>query len=470
MSYRTHLEELARALGQLLALPAPAVPLGERRIIRAYRDDIVDALASIHRQLLPAARLPPGADRVRDLGHDPVAVLGVLLTRQLRATYADLPPSDRAQYQPSTAAGRHWQAAARHGLLADAAAGLLRPGWDDDPAAGWQAVADLADISEAFAVADLDRPTSTERTVADVSLCTGLRITAAQCATLARQGPLTGSAALGENTPPPPRPVAVSRPEQLDDAQHRLAQMLLAAGPCLDPDMLTHVATGQARAHLSAAHLLHTAVRHDPARAAALTAAADALQTRAGNLAAIAAAAQQTRTLHRGGARAVRQTGEMMRELRQLTERLTPGHAAALAPHVLTWAARGEQVVTALAGHVQRGVTDGQYLVSRPPELDRRLPETSWMRGHLARQTPPLLTATAAAAEQERHLGTAVRAAADTLNLPAAPPPPPTSTRAALRQQLDDRTPTRPHRPGDPTPAIYGGQRPAGTVNRAPAR
>jgi hypothetical protein len=462
VSYNDHVSDLARALARLVAAPQPPPPPADLPLVAAYRSDVVDALSGLHRRLFPAASTVAGLglDRARDIEREPVRALGTLLAQHPRGGPADLSPSERLERTPQTWAARQWRAAAQHALLATDAASRLAPSWDADPDTAWQAAADLADITEAFAVADNDLAAAHAAypdqagALPSASAYTGLRVAAAECAQLARRGPLTQLDAPNTGPPTPAHPMVVRGLADLADAQHRLARMVRDSDPGIAPEMLAQVATGQARAHLSAERILHAAGEHDRAHANDYREAASALRARARNFAAIADSCGRVRSLHRGPLGPAHQTGEIMRALHRVDETLTAERGAAAAPYVLAWAARGEDVISAIDRITRQAVHAGDYLI--PSDYpDRQAERPAWVPARMLTARPQLLDDTTIAAERERGISAAITGVLERTSGTAAA----AKARAAaaadeLRAALAGRPPARPTRPGDPMPAF----------------
>lgn len=283
---------------------------------------------------------------------------------------------------------------------------------------------------------------------------------------MARSGPLQRIDDPDTTARPPARPMAVTSAADLEPAQRRLAVIMADSDPPATA-LLRHVATGQARAHLSAAQLLHAAAKDDATHAADYHGAADALHTRARDLTDIASSCRAVESLAgRGDLRAVQQTSEIMRELQRM-ERDPAGELAPHTPrHLLAWARRGSDVVAAIDNAVARGLQTGQYLAANP--LDRRdLGDTRWVPARLLADPPPLLSATSRAAERDlanrRTIAQAVTAVGGLTRLRTADMA--TQAFGELRRALAERTLTRPPRPGDPAPG-FSPTRPAGAPRR----
>jgi len=458
VSYNDHVSDLARALARLVATPQPTPP-ADLPLIAAYRDDVVNALSDLHRRLFPSVAIGdgPGGDRARNIEREPVRALGALLAQHPRGGPASLSPTERLERTPQTWVTGQWRSAAQHALLAVDAAARLSSDWDADPDTAWQAVADLADITAAFAVADNDLagtyPDHAEG-LSPTAAYSGLRLAAAECAQLARRGPLTQLAATDTGPPPPAYPMVVRGPIDLAEAQHRLARMIRDSDPGIAPETLAQVATGQARAHLSAERILHAASEHDPSHTDDYRAAAAALRARANGFAEIAESCGRVRSLHRGPLNPPHQTGEIMRALRRVDDTLTPERGAAAAPYVLAWAARGEDVITAIDNMTREAVNAGDYLVAS--DYKNRLAERpAWVPAHVVTGPPQLLDDTTMAAERERGISAALTGILDRTSGTAAA----AQARAAaaadeVRSALAGRPRVRPVRPGEPIPAF----------------
>lgn len=460
--YQQELAGLGAALARVLLTPPPArLPAGEPARLLADRRDVLTSLTGLHRAL---ARDAPGrattaaeAVDVADLERDPVGTLGVLLRRYPSGPPAARSPTGRVLQTPATPAGQAWRAAAGQALTAAAAAERLDPVWDRDPATAWAAVADLAALVEAFAVADADlaailptHPTTHPAPHPTGSSGAGLRTAAACCARLAAGGPLAAVPA-DLTAPVPPQPAAVTRPAQLAAAQRRTAALLDHTLPA--PTLLAQVAVGQARAQLTAARLLHTAAGHvtaDPVAGGLLTAAAAAVETRAGHLTEIAERCGPVRALTSGGGwRAGEQTGEILRHLTRLEGTAQPASASAgVVPALLGFAGRGLDVTTAVDRAVRRAVAAGDYLVPNP-RTARTAP--GWIRARLD-DPPPLLAATSRAAAAEPRIAAAVAAAVRHLGGSPATRAGATPAAAELRHARTTRAAARPTRPGPPIP------------------
>lgn len=446
MSYREASAELARALAQVLLVPTPAAATAtELRLLAAYRTDVLSSLSGLHRTLLPAATGAAGRTGVADLERAPVATLGALLAQHPRGPASELAPTERLERTPDSPLGRAWRDAARHALLAEAAADQLQPRCDSGAEVAWAAVADLAVAVEAFAVAeaDLGRLAAADPSCGlSVAIPAGLRLAAAECGRVARGGPLLPVVEELRTAAVPVAVAVVSGPEDLPDAQLRVLAALQAA-PAPSPPLLARVAVGQARAALAAARVLRAAAVAEPQRAPALGGAADALTDRAGGLADIAAGCDRVRSLHaQAGLRAVHQTGEVMRHLQRLADTVSPTAAAEVIPAILGFARTGGRLVAAMEEVARGAVAAGDYLV--PDRSDS--PRLGWVPAHLLTNPPPLLEATAAAAGREPALRSAF----------AAPEPQPAPAGAdadddLLRRSLADRVPSRPFRPDEPT-------------------
>jgi len=445
VSYTEASGALARALARVVLTPPPQVSTpAEVALLAAYRTDVLTSLTGLHRTLLAAG--PAGGTRVADLEQQPVATLGVLLARHPRSPASELSPSERADARPVSPLTQAWRDAARHALLTESAARRLQRGWNAAEDVAWAAVADLATAVEAFAVAETDLhrlAAGPPDTALPVTVPAGLRLAAAECGRLARAGPLLPLLEDPLPASPPAAVRVVSRPEDLPDAQLRVAA-LLAAPPT--PALLAQVAVGQARACVAAARLLAAAAAADPRHAAAFRQAADALTDRAERLGDVAAGCDRVRGLHPGaGLRAVHQTGELMRYLQRLADTLPPSAAAETAPAVLGFARNGARVLTTVNEVTDRAFAAGCYLIPNPS------PGPAWVPAHPHSDPPALLHAAGAAAASEE-------SRRDVFATPGGQPARPAAA-DQLRRSLAARTPARPALPADPLPAPPGTSR-----------
>lgn len=446
-----HLGELAGALNRLIAAPSQ-VNDSERQIIAGHAASVAGALADLHRLMFPGLRIDSSRRTVAALSTHPVSVLGVLLDANRRTADCPLSPVDRLTRPVSSATAAAWRDAERHAILAADNASRLDEGWANDPAVAWQAVADITDISHAFAIVDeaLGKSSSDDEhgPQRERDSPAALRLAAEHVAALARSGPLNL-----EIVPPAvertqPRLLQLSGIESLAEAQRRVAAMLDGAEPCIAPEMLTRVLTRQAHAHLAAADVLSRLKPTTESERHAVRAAADAVGMRARYLVLVARTLAGVRGLYRGGERPVRQSAEILAALNGLAPNALGREIADLA-EIVKWGVAGGQLVQALARHTTRALAGDEWCVGNPRTAGRTA-ASAWVPASYRVREPAVVAATQRLVAAERAITADLKAAAKRFGMAPARSPASEATREALRQTLNTYRVARPRLPNHP--------------------
>lgn len=450
-TYGEHISRAARYAA--LALNGGPPERTDVPLVLVLRDDVVDNLAGLVRDLADRHQMSTQPNTVVMLARDPVGALATRLSTmpRLGAGWEDRPsPAARYAGRPADPAQAHTAVAAWTGLAVDtlvAGAAARHSGTRPDDAARWTALGDVAVLAEAVdaldhtlaaaGVPDLPGGKRVAWRHADAALA----LEAREVAALALG---TRDEALGATAFSPGRPgvIVVSRLSALPPAAGRLAELLRQAGPDATASALVGAAVALARTSLACAQALDAAARHPAAAspemlhgtAAALHSYGTAVQPE------LARAAPGLGSVHRDPMGLRYQTLEIGGEGARRIADLVPRPAAALAASadLLEFAARIPAVTDALADTVDEVHRAGRLFVRDRSEGARQW----WVTTRNVDQPAPLVAALHAAADVAASAPPAPRA--------WTPPPvvspcgPVADLRDALARRRAAQRPTRP--------------------------